>query len=183
LKCHATSLDGLLQLTPLLNSDNRGYFFESFNLNTFKQLTGIEPQFVQTNESYSKRGVLRGLHWQKSPKEQGKLIRIVLGSVFDVVVDLRPNSQTFGQWYGCELNDQNRKQLWIPPGFAHGFLTLTDSAVTSYQITEYHSPEHEQCLVWNDPILNIDWPLQQAGVVKPILSKKDEHGIAFSEWK
>lgn len=180
MKCNFTPLPGLLLLTPLVYADARGHFFESFNAKTFKQVAGIQPDFVQANESLSKRGVLRGLHWQTPPKAQGKLVRVVHGAVFDVAVDLRENSETFGQWYGCELSDQNHVQLWIPPGFAHGFLTLTDTAITSYQVTEHHSPEHEHCLAWNDPVLNIAWPLKRAGVAHPTLSPKDEQGGAFT---
>ncbi|MBA4316378.1 MAG: dTDP-4-dehydrorhamnose 3,5-epimerase [Alcaligenaceae bacterium] len=180
MNCNLTPLNGLLLLTPTVYTDARGHFFESFNTKTFKQVAGIQPEFVQTNESLSKRGVLRGLHWQTAPKAQGKLVRVVHGAVFDVAVDLRENSETFGQWYGCELSSTNHIQLWIPPGFAHGFLTLTDTAITSYQVTEHHSPEHEHCLAWNDPVLNIDWPLKQAGVAKPTLSPKDEQGVAFT---
>ncbi|MCE2746749.1 MAG: dTDP-4-dehydrorhamnose 3,5-epimerase [Burkholderiales bacterium] len=181
MNCNLTPLKGLLLLTPAVYTDNRGHFFESFNAKTFKRLTGMQPEFVQTNESLSKRGVLRGLHWQSVPRAQGKLVRVVHGAVFDVVVDLRENSDTFGQWYGCELSDTNHAQLWIPPGFAHGFLTLTDHAITSYQVTEHHSPEHECCLAWNDPVLNIDWPLKRAAVAKPVLSQKDSEGMLFTE--
>ena len=181
MKCSLTPLQGLLLITPSVYVDARGHFFESFNATTFKQVAGIQPDFVQTNESLSRRGVLRGLHWQMAPRAQGKLVRVVCGAVFDVAVDLRDNSTTFGQWYGCELSDENHAQLWIPPGFAHGFLTLTDIAITSYQVTEHHSPEHEKCLAWNDPLLNIDWPLNTAGVAQPILSLKDGQGIALTE--
>ena len=183
MKCNVTPLKDLLLLTPSVYADERGHFFESFNAKTFKQVAGIAPGFVQTNESLSKRGVLRGLHWQTRPKAQGKLVRVVCGAVFDVAVDLRENSDTFGQWFGCELSDKNHVQLWIPPGFAHGFLTLTESAITSYQVTKHHSPEHERCMAWNDPVLNIDWPLKQAGVEQPTLSPRDAQGLAFAELK
>lgn len=183
MQCHFTPLDGLLLLKPTLHVDARGHFFESFNSKKFKQVTSFQPEFVQINESLSKRGVLRGLHWQSPPKAQGKLIRVVHGCVFDVAVDLREKSETFGQWHGCELSGNNHFQLWIPPGFAHGFLTLTETAITCYQVTEHHSPNHEQCLAWNDPVLNIHWPLKQAGVTHPTLSLKDSKGIAFLELK
>lgn len=181
MKCHTTPLNGLLLLTPTVYTDTRGHFFESFNAKTYRRIAGIQPDFVQTNESLSRRGVLRGLHWQTAPKAQGKLVRVVYGAVFDVAVDLRENSETFGQWYGCELSDENHAQLWIPQGFAHGFLTLTETAITSYQVTEHHSPDHEQCLAWNDPVLNIEWPLKRAGVAQPIVSPKDADGLAFTE--
>jgi len=176
-----TPLQGLLVLTPNVHRDARGYFLESFNSKTFKQLTGLQPEFVQTNESLSTKGVLRGLHWQESPKAQGKLVRLVAGAVFDVVVDLRSDSETFGQWFGCELNAVNQMQLWIPAGFAHGFLTLSDQAILNYQVTDFHSPEHERCLAWNDPVLNIDWPLKKLGISAPVVSAKDADGIAFTE--
>jgi dTDP-4-dehydrorhamnose 3,5-epimerase len=181
MNCNLTPLKGLLLLTPVVYTDPRGHFFESFNTRVFKQVTGVQPEFVQTNESLSKRGVLRGLHWQTAPKAQGKLVRVVHGAVFDVAVDLRENSETFGQWYGCELSDTNHVQLWVPPGFAHGFLTLTDTAITSYQVTEHHSLAHECCLAWNDPVLNIEWPLRRAAVARPLLSPKDSAGMAFTE--
>jgi dTDP-4-dehydrorhamnose 3,5-epimerase len=180
-QCNPTHLNGLLLLTPAVYADARGHFFESYNAQTFRQVAGIQPEFVQTNESLSKRGVLRGLHWQRAPRAQGKLVRVVHGAVFDVAVDLRENSETFGHWYGCELSDANHVQLWIPPGFAHGFLTLSSTAITSYQVTEHHSPEHEQCLAWNDPVLNIDWPLKRAAVTRPTLSPKDAQGMLFTE--
>lgn len=181
MKSETLPLQGLLLLTPSVYTDDRGHFFESFNHEIFTQLTGLQTEFVQTNQSFSKRGVLRGLHWQASPRTQGKLIRAVHGAVFDVVVDLREKSDTFACWYGCELNDQNNLQLWIPPGFAHGFLTLTDTATTIYQVTDHYSPEHERCLVWHDPFLNIAWPLPKAGVSAPLLSKKDVQGLAWTE--
>lgn len=181
MKCELTPLQGLLLLSPVVHGDARGHFFESFNAEVFSHLTGIQPAFVQTNESLSKRGVLRGLHWQSEPKAQGKLVRVVCGAVFDVAVDLRRTSDTFGFWYGCELSDQNHAQFWIPPGFAHGFLTLSETAITSYQVTEHHSPEHECCLAWDDPVLKIDWPLARAGVKVPLLSSKDTQGMAFDE--
>jgi dTDP-4-dehydrorhamnose 3,5-epimerase len=183
MKCDLTPLQGLLLITPTVHTDTRGHFFESFNSTTFKQVVGFQPSFVQTNESLSKRGVLRGLHWQVAPRAQGKLVRVVYGAVFDVAVDLRHDSATFGQWYGCELSDENHMQLWIPTGFAHGFLTLSDAAITSYQVTEHHSPEHEKCMAWNDPMLSIDWPLRKAGVAQPVLSLKDAQGMAFADWQ
>ncbi|WP_370263702.1 dTDP-4-dehydrorhamnose 3,5-epimerase [Limnobacter sp.] len=178
--CQKTPLEGLLLLQPTVHADARGHFFESFNARVFEQLTGLKPAFVQTNESLSHRGVLRGLHWQVKPCEQGKLVRVVHGCVFDVAVDLRPTSSTFGQWYGCELNDTNHHQLWIPPGFAHGFLALSSTAITSYQVTAHHSAPHERSLKWDDPDLRIQWPLQAAGVEQPVLSAKDAGAAAWA---
>ena len=183
MQCHLTPLQGLLLLSPAVHADARGHFFESFNAKVFKQLTGIQPEFVQTNESLSRRGVLRGLHWQVAPRAQGKLVRVSHGAVYDVAVDLRESEGTFGQWYGVELSASNRLQLWIPPGFAHGFLTLTETATTSYQITEYYSPEHEHAIAWNDPILNIDWPLRRLGLSVPLLSEKDAQAGSFERLK
>ncbi|HEX4918365.1 MAG TPA: dTDP-4-dehydrorhamnose 3,5-epimerase [Limnobacter sp.] len=177
--CTPTPLDGLLLLTPRVHTDTRGHFFESFNARTFEELTGLRPAFVQTNESLSHRGVLRGLHWQTEPCAQGKLVRVVHGCVFDVAVDLRKNSPTFGQWFACELSDMNHLQLWIPPGFAHGFLTLSNTAITSYQVTAHRSALHEHCLQWDDPHVDIAWPLASAGVKKPTLSAKDEAGLSW----
>lgn len=181
MNCQPTPLQGLLVLTPNVYKDSRGYFLESFNSKIFKQVTGLQPDFVQTNESLSVKGVLRGLHWQESPKAQGKLVRVAMGAVFDVAVDLRADSETFGQWFGCELSATNHAQLWIPAGFAHGFLTLSDQAILNYQVTDFHSTEHERCMAWNDPVLNIDWPFKQAGIAAPVLSAKDAHGIGFTE--
>ncbi|HEX4879557.1 MAG TPA: dTDP-4-dehydrorhamnose 3,5-epimerase [Limnobacter sp.] len=179
--CKPTSLQDLLLLCPKVHADDRGHFFESFNAQVFEALTGLKPDFVQTNESLSHRGVLRGLHWQAAPAAQGKLVRVVQGCVFDVAVDVRPQSATFGKWFGCQLSHTNHLQLWIPPGFAHGFLTLSQMAIVSYQVTAYHSPAHERCLQWNDPTLGIDWPLQEAGVQFPVLSGKDQAGMAWAQ--
>lgn len=176
-------LPGLLVLQPKVYVDERGHFMECFQSNDFKKLSGWQPDFVQTNESLSRRGVLRGLHWQTAPKAQGKLVRVSHGAIYDVAVDLRESEGTFGQWYGLELSAGNHLQLWIPPGFAHGFLTLSETAVTSYQVTEFHSPAHEQCLLWSDPILNIDWPLRKLGLAAPVLSEKDAQATPFERLK
>ena len=175
MQCNPTPLQGLLLLTPTVYTDARGHFFESFNAKTFKQVAGIQPEFVQTNESLSKRGVLRGLHWQTAPKAQGKLVRVVYGAVFDVAVDLRENSETFGQWYGCELSSTNHIQLWIPPGFAHGFLTLEDETVFFYKVTNYYNKESEGCIAYNSKDLGINW-----GIENPILSEKDKNASTFA---
>ena len=169
-----TALSGVLVLTPKVFGDARGFFYESFNQRDFEAATGLAGlQFVQDNHSRSAQGVLRGLHYQMPPKAQGKLVRVSHGAVFDVVVDIRRSSPTFGRWEGVELSASNCRQLWVPPGFAHGFLTLTESAEFLYKTTDYYSPAHERCLLWSDPALGITWPLAQAGVAEPLLAGKD----------
>ncbi len=177
MKLVSEPLPGLLVLQPKVFSDARGHFMECFQARDFQQVSGVQPGFVQTNESLSRRGVLRGLHWQTAPRAQGKLVRVSHGVIYDVAVDLRHSEGTFGQWYGLVLSAENHQQLWIPPGFAHGFLTLSETAVTSYQVTAFHSPECERCLLWNDPVLNIDWPLRELGLSKPIVSEKDAQAL------
>ena len=170
-----TPLAGVLILEPKVYGDARGFFFESFNARRFAELTGINAPFVQDNHSRSAKGVLRGLHYQiKQP--QGKLIRVVVGEVFDVAVDIRRSSPTFGKWIGNKLSAENKRQVWIPVGFAHGFLVLSDSAECLYKTTDYWAPEHERCIRWDDPKLNIRWPLD----AKPQLSAKDAMGTAFT---
>lgn len=159
----------VLLIEPEVYFDDRGFFFESFNQQEFTNLTGIKASFVQDNHSRSKKNVLRGLHYQIPPKAQGKLVRVTTGRVFDVAVDLRKSSKTFGQWVGVELSARNKKQLWIPEGFAHGFLTLSSIAECLYKTTEYFSKEHERFISWNDPDLNIRWPI----TFTPDLSQKD----------
>lgn len=170
MKVTPTALPDVLILEPKVFGDERGFFVESFNQRVFEQATGMSVQFVQDNHSRSQRGVLRGLHYQMPPHAQGKLVRVVAGAVFDVAVDMRRGSPTFGRWAGCELNAQNQRQLWIPPGFAHGFLVLSDSADFLYKTTDYYAPQAEAALRWNDPQLGIDWPLQG---IEPVLSAKD----------
>jgi dTDP-4-dehydrorhamnose 3,5-epimerase len=165
----ATAIPDVLLIEPKVFGDERGFFFESFNACAFAQATGLDLAFVQDNHSKSAKNVLRGLHYQLPPKAQGKLLRVVHGEVFDVAVDLRKGSKTFGQWVGQILSAQNKQQLWIPPGFAHGFLTLSETAEFLYKTTDYYSPEQERCLLWNDPALGIDWPLDG----EPILAAKD----------
>ncbi|SDT23218.1 dTDP-4-dehydrorhamnose 3,5-epimerase [Pseudomonas oryzae] len=177
MKAIATALDGVLILEPRVFEDARGCFFESWNARTFAELTGVQAEFVQDNHSVSHRGVLRGLHYQLPPMAQGKLVRVVQGAVFDVVVDLRRASPRFGRWHGVELSAENRRQLWIPPGFAHGFLSLADASVVLYKTTAGYSPAHERCLRWDDPRLAIAWPL--AGV--PLLSPRDAQGLALAD--
>ncbi|MCM8612264.1 dTDP-4-dehydrorhamnose 3,5-epimerase [Accumulibacter sp.] len=164
-----TGIADVLLIEPRVFADQRGHFFESFNARAFAEATGLAVEFVQDNQSLSTRGVLRGLHYQLPPKAQGKLVRVVHGAVFDVTVDLRHGSATFGRWEGHRLSAENRKQLWIPAGLAHGFLVLSETAEFLYKTTDYYSPEHERALLWNDPQLGIEWPLQG----NPVVAAKD----------
>ena len=171
------SISDVVLLEPKVFGDARGFFFESFNQKAFNAATGTDHQFVQDNHSRSTKGVLRGLHYQ-SQQPQGKLVRVVQGAVFDVAVDIRRSSPTFGQWVGVELSADNHRQLWVPPGFAHGFLVLSDSADFLYKTTDYYAPEHERCIAWNDPALAIVWP--DMGMA-PCLSGKDQRGLGLAE--
>jgi dTDP-4-dehydrorhamnose 3,5-epimerase len=166
-----TNLPGVLLLEPKVFGDSRGFFLESFNAVDFEQGTGAAPAFVQDNHSRSANGVLRGIHIQ-TQHPQGKLVRVVSGKVFDVAVDLRKSSSTFGQWTGHVLSDENKRQLWIPPGFGHGFLVLSESADFLYKTTDYWHPQFERTLAWNDPTVGIQWPTEAT----PLLSKKDAMG-------
>ncbi|MBR8655643.1 dTDP-4-dehydrorhamnose 3,5-epimerase [Achromobacter sp. Marseille-Q0513] len=170
------AIPDIVLFEPRVFGDDRGFFMESFNQHVFQQLTRLDTTFVQDNHSKSARGVLRGLHYQLAPKAQGKLVRVVRGAVFDVAVDIRKSSPSFGQWVGTELSETNRRQLWIPPGFAHGFLVLSESAEFLYKTTEYYAPDLERCIIWNDPRLAIDWP---AGM-DPQLSAKDQQAPSFA---
>lgn len=170
-----TTIDGVLLLEPKVFGDARGFFLESWNARTFAEVTGVNATFVQDNHSRSAQHVLRGLHYQLQ-QPQGKLVRVVRGTVFDVAVDLRRSSPTFGAWYGVELSEENHRQLWIPPGCAHGFVVTTPFADFLYKATDYYAPEHERCIAWNDPALAIDWQL----TAPPLLSAKDQGGVAFS---
>ena len=170
-----TSLPGVLIIEPKVFGDERGFFFESFNQATFSKATGQDVQFVQDNHSRSAKGVLRGLHYQVQ-QAQGKLVRVVRGRVFDVAVDLRRSSAHFGRWFGLELSETTHRQLWVPPGFGHGFLTLSDSADFLYKATDYYAPQHERCIAWNDPTIGIDWPLDGITVA---LSGKDQQGLTL----
>jgi dTDP-4-dehydrorhamnose 3,5-epimerase len=176
MKAVATTIPDVVILEPTVYGDERGFFYESFNEQRFAEALGVNgdrvPRFVQDNHSRSARHVLRGLHYQIR-QAQGKLVRVVAGEVFDVAVDLRKSSPTFGQWCGVLLSAQNKRQLWIPPGFAHGFLVTSDSAEFLYKTTDYWAPEHERCIAWNDSALGIDWPLDGA---VPQLSTKDRLG-------
>lgn len=171
-----TAIPEVLILEPKVFGDARGFFYESFNARDFAQVTGLDVSFVQDNHSKSAKGVLRGLHYQIQ-HAQGKLVRVVQGEVFDVAVDLRKRSATFGQWVGVHLSADNHRQLWVPPGFAHGFVVLSDSAEFLYKTTDYWYPEHERSLLWNDPAIGIDWPVDGA----PLLAAKDAAGKLLTE--
>ncbi|WLH46652.1 dTDP-4-dehydrorhamnose 3,5-epimerase [Pseudomonas beijingensis] len=172
----ATRLPDVLIIEPKVFGDDRGFFYESFNARAFAEATGCTLQFVQDNHSRSTRGVLRGLHYQIE-QAQGKLVRVTAGEVLDIVVDIRRSSPTFGQWAGVRLSAQNHRQLWVPPGFAHGFVVLSESADFLYKTTDYYAPSAERCIRWDDPQLAIDWELEGA----PILSAKDQNGKALHE--
>jgi dTDP-4-dehydrorhamnose 3,5-epimerase len=171
MKVTPTAIPDVLIIEPKVFGDARGFFFESFNQKAFADATGLKQDFVQDNHSRSAKGVLRGLHYQIQ-QPQGKLVRVVRGSVFDVAVDLRKSSPTFGQWVGAELSEDNHRQLWVPPGFAHGFVVTSESADFLYKTTDYYAPQHERCIAWNDPAIGIAWPLAEP----PQLSAKDQAG-------
>ena len=171
-----TKIPDLLIIEPKVFGDQRGFFFESYNQKVFQEKTGLDVNFVQDNHSRSVKNVLRGLHYQvKQP--QGKLVRVIAGEVFDVAVDIRKDSPTFGEWEGIHLSAENKKQLWVPAGFAHGFLVLSDTAEFLYKTTDYYAPEYERCIAWDDDSLNIAWPIDG----QPELSGKDKHGMKLSE--
>ncbi len=172
-----TAIPDVLIIEPKVFGDERGFFYESFNANKFAELTGVKRNFVQDNHSKSAKGVLRGLHYQIQ-QSQGKLVRVVTGEVFDVAVDLRKQSPTFGHWVGVVLSAENKRQFWIPEGFAHGFLVTSETAEFLYKTTDYWAPEHERSLLWNDPAIGIDWPLNGE---EPLLSNKDKVGKQLSE--
>lgn len=175
MKATATSIPGVMVIEPRVFGDSRGFFLESFNQRDFNTATGTNFSFVQDNHSRSTRGVLRGLHYQLG-QPQGKLVRVVRGAVFDVAVDIRRASPTFGKWFGLELNEDDNRQLWVPPGLAHGFMVLSESADFLYKTTDYYAPAQERCIAWNDPALGITWP---AGI-NPVLSAKDELGSSLA---
>jgi dTDP-4-dehydrorhamnose 3,5-epimerase len=166
MKAIPTDIPGVLVLEPKVFGDDRGFFFESYNRRAFREATGLDPDFVQDNHSKSARNVLRGLHYQVR-NAQGKLVRVTSGEVYDVVVDLRRSSPTFGKWVGVTLSAANRRMLWVPEGFAHGFVVTSESAEFLYKTTDYYAPAHERSLLWNDPALGIPWPLQGAPQLKP----------------
>lgn len=176
MKVTPTAIPDVLIIEPKVFGDDRGFFFESFNLNTFREVTGLDINFVQDNHSKSAKNVLRGLHYQIQ-QPQGKLVRVVQGEVFDVAVDLRKRSKTFGQWVGIHLSAENKKQFWVPMGFAHGFVVLSETAEFLYKTTDYYAPQFECCIRWNDPELAISWPLSD----DPLLSAKDANGSAFKD--
>jgi len=161
---------------PRVFKDDRGFFFESFNQKLFEEKTGLSKVFVQDNHSKSSKGALRGLHYQLPPRAQGKLVRVIKGEVFDVTVDIRKSSPTFGQWIGEIISARNMKQFWIPEGFAHGFLTLSKTAEFLYKTDSYYAPEYEHCIAWNDPAIGIDWPINK----NPLLSAEDKQGKLLS---
>ncbi len=178
MKVTLTAIPDIFIIEPKVFGDERGFFFESYNAKIFSELTGVKAEFVQDNHSRSARNVLRGLHYQiKQP--QGKLVRVTEGEVFDVAVDLRKSSPTFGQWVGELLSAQNKKQMWVPEGFAHGFLVLSDYAEFLYKTTDYYAPEHERSIVWNDESIAIAWPIDKIGI--PNLSEKDATAGSFKD--
>ena len=172
-----TPLEGCLIIEPDVFGDDRGFFLETYQSDRYKKDAGIDFNFVQDNHSRSSFGILRGLHFQKT-KPQGKLVRVVTGEVFDVVVDIRKQSKTFGKWIGITINDSNKKQLWVPPGFAHGFQVLSEYADFEYKCTDYYDPDDEGIIHWNDPTLNISWPIND-----PVVSKKDSQAPFLSDIK
>lgn len=171
-----TTIDGAVIIEPKVFGDERGFFLETFQAERYKELAGIDFPFVQDNHSRSGKNVLRGLHFQKT-RPQGKLVRVVRGEVFDVVVDIRKNSPTYGLWAGAMLSEENKRQFWVPPGLAHGFVVLSDVADFEYKCTDYYDPTDEGCLMWNDPTVDIEWPEG----IEPILSAKDQDGLTLGE--
>lgn len=178
MKIIPTDIPDVLILEPRVFEDERGFFMESFNQRLFDEAVGRHYDFVQDNHSRSKKGVLRGLHYQLPPHEQGKLVRVTSGTVFDVAVDIRKSSPTFGKWVGVELSAENHRQLWIPPGFAHGFLVLSEAADFLYKTTAYYAPQFDRCIRWNDLMLSIEWPLLE---ITPIISEKDMNGAELKD--
>ena len=176
LKVEATAIHDVVVIEPRVFGDERGWFTESFNALDFSQATGLSVDFVQDNHSFSKQWTLRGMHFQQE-HVQGKLVRVIAGAVFDAVVDLRKTSPTFGKWVGIELSAQNHRQLWVPPGLAHGFLVLSEAAEFLYKTTDYYHPQSEVCLAWNDSSIAIDWPLPSG--VLPNVNAKDAAGLAW----
>ena len=174
-----TALPGVLLIEPKTFGDHRGLFFESWNARAYES-AGLPPHFVQDNHSYSKRHVLRGLHYQIQ-QAQGKLVRTVSGEVFDVAVDIRRSSPHFGKWVGIHLSEENKRMVWVPPGFAHGFMVLSDEATVLYKNTDYYAPQHERSIIWNDPDIGIDWPFGEKAEGEPLLSPKDAQGLRLRD--
>jgi len=175
MKATRLAIPDVILLEPTVHEDDRGFFFESYNQRAFEKATGLSPTFVQDNHSKSRKGVLRGLHYQLPPKAQAKLVRVIQGEVFDVVVDIRKDSPTFGKWISEILSAENKRQLWIPEGFAHGFLALSNAAEIFYKTTNFYCPEQERCILWDDKELGIPWPGDQFS-----LSQKDQRGSPFN---
>ncbi len=171
-----TAIPDVLLVEPAVFGDDRGFFYESFNAKKWQELTGLQTVFVQDNHSRSVKNVLRGIHYQIQ-QSQGKLVRVVAGEVYDVAVDLRQSSPTFGKWVGEHLSAENKKSLWVPEGFGHGFVVISDAAEFLYRTTDFYAPEYERCIAWNDPEIGIDWPLDG----EPLLSEKDAQGSKFNE--
>jgi dTDP-4-dehydrorhamnose 3,5-epimerase len=177
MKVTPATIPDVLVIEPKVFGDSRGFFYESFNQEAFNKATGLDVQFVQDNHSRSSKGVLRGLHYQLPPFAQGKLVRCTRGAVWDVAVDIRKSSPTFGKWAGIELTEDNHKQFWIPPGFAHGFIVLSDTADFLYKTTAFYAPSHDRCIAWNDATLAVQWPCTN---LAPQLSPKDLAGAMFT---
>jgi len=180
MKVRSLSIPDILLIEPEVFKDERGFFFESFNQHNFEKRTNLFPIIVQENHSKSIKGTLRGLHYQLPPKAQDKLVRVVRGEIYDVAVDIRKGSSTFGKWVGEKLSEKNKKQIWIPKGFAHGFLALSEIAEVIYKTTDYYAPQYERCICWDDPKLSIDWNLNEENL---FLSKKDKKGELFKNSK
>lgn len=180
MKVTQTGVSGVCIVEPQVFGDSRGFFMESYNRRAFAEATGVDVDFVQDNHSRSRKGVLRGLHYQVQ-QPQGKLVRVVSGAVFDVAVDIRPGSSTFGQWAGILLSADNHRQLWVPPGLAHGFVVLSEHADFLYKTTDYYAPQHERSILWSDPEIGIEWPLQSHGIAEPVLSDKDRVAPRLSQ--
>ena len=177
------TIDGPLLLEPKIFADSRGFFMESWNQKKFNEIVGKTLIFVQDNFSNSVKGVIRGLHYQKKPYEQGKIVRCIKGEIYDVIVDLRKESSTFSKWYGINLSSENHYQLWIPEGFAHGFLAISSTAEISYKTTSYWHPKSETTIMWDDKEIGIKWPLLENNIIKAKLSEKDEKGITFADFQ
>jgi dTDP-4-dehydrorhamnose 3,5-epimerase len=171
------AIPDVVLFTPKVFGDDRGFFFESFKQSAFVAGTGLKREFVQDNHSKSQRGVLRGLHYQLPPKAQGKLVRVVQGEVLDIAVDIRKSSPTFGKWVGARLSAENKQQMWVPEGFAHGFVTLSETSEFLYRTTEEYAPEYERCIIWDDPAIGIDWQFDGT----PLLSAKDKLGVPLAQ--
>jgi len=180
MNAQSTAIEGVFVLEPKVFGDARGFFMESYNRRAFREATGLDIDFVQDNHSRSRKGVLRGLHYQIQ-QPQGKLVRVTSGAVFDVAVDIRRGSPTFGRWVGVELSADNHRQLWVPPGMAHGFVVLSESADFLYKTTDYYAPQFERSIAWNDPTIGIDWPLAAYGITEPLLSDKDRAGLPLAQ--